>query len=67
MLSLQDDDHPPDAYIIRHEKLGVGRKLWSVREKVGVQKVVTAFGSKKEASGWILRKEIQNGRYSKIH
>ena len=66
-MSLLDDDHPPDAYIIRHEKLGVGRKVWSVREKVGVQKVVTAFGSKKEASGWILTREIRNEHYSKVY
>ena len=66
-MSLIDDDHPPDAYIIRHEKLGYGRKVWSVRERVGEKKVVTAFASKKEASGWIHRREIRNGRYSKIN
>ena len=66
-MSLLDDDHPPDDYIIRHEKLGYGRKVWSVRENVGEKKVVTAFGSKKEASGWINRREINNGRHSKIN
>ena len=66
-MSLLDDDHPPDAYIIRHEKLGVGRKLWAVRKNTGEKKVVTAFASKKEASGWILTREIRNGYYSKVN
>ena len=67
MLSLLDDDRPPDAYIIRHEKLGYGKKVWSVRENIGEKKVVTAFGSKKEASGWIYRREMEDGRYSKVN
>ena len=56
---LLDDDHPPSRYIIRRESLGRRRKFWTVREVFGDRKLVTAFASKSEASGWIVRKEMR--------
>ena len=63
-MSLIEDDHPPSCYIIRHERLGRKRKFWTVREGVGDRKLVTAFATKSEASGWIFRKEL---KYDKVH
>ena len=56
---LVDDDHPPSKYFIRHESLGRRRKFWTVREIFGDKKLVTAFASKSEASGWVMRKEMK--------
>lgn len=52
LFSIGDDDPLPE-YKICHEKIGSGRKLWTIRENKGEKKLVTAMGSKKEASQWI--------------
>ena len=59
MGQMLDDDHPPSRYCIRKEGLGRGRKLRTVRELFGDRKLVTAFATKSEASGWIMRKEMK--------
>ena len=59
MGQILDDDHPPSRYCIRKEGLGRRRKLWTVRGVFGDRKLVTAFATKGEASGWIMRKEMK--------
>ena len=59
MGQMLDDDHPPSRYCIRKEGLGRRRKLWTVREVFGDRKLVTAFATKSEASGWIMRREMK--------
>ena len=51
-----DDDIPLPKYIIRHESIGYSsKKVWTVREKKGENRLVTVMGSKNEATGWIER------------
>ena len=60
---LGDDAVPRPKYIIRHERVGYSsRKLWTVRENIGVKKLVTVMGSKNEASRWIDGYERKNSR-----
>jgi len=58
LFSLGDDD-PLSEYKVHHEKIGAGGKLWTVRENKGEKKIVTAMGSKKEASQWIERHQVK--------
>ena len=52
---FSEEDEPPliCKYKVRYEKLGIGKKLWSVRYNEKDKRVVTAFATKKEAKGWI--------------
>jgi len=62
---MGEDDVPLPKYIIRHERVGYGsRKLWTVRENIGVKRLVTVMGSKNEASRWIDGNERRNTRIS---
>ncbi len=60
---LADDDVPLPKYIIRHERVGYGsRKVWTVRENAGINRLVTVMRSRNEASGWIDGIERKNTR-----
>ena len=50
----EDDDVPLPKYIVRRESIGYSsRKVWTVRERNGENKLVTVMRSKNEATGWI--------------